>query len=248
MQRPKPLVTPFPNSRNGSMPKWAQIFSGFREPGVHDAVTPKSLPPLLPEPRNVEMPKWAQRLWLMLFPPNVFGASRFRESGLHVSRLLASRPPGSRNAEIYPTTVHFLGFQNSRSLQFRLQTVLGPSISRTPKCRNVEMAASSVTTPCSKNTSHFMTLGFSMQSAPAPCHRDCRNSEPRNARNTEIRNAKRHSALTFSQICEIRRSTGFSALLHEVSPPSFHLFSCATSQRLNSVRLPLDPMAIGPLH
>jgi hypothetical protein len=68
----------------------AQIFLGFREPGVHDAVTPKSCLLCFPNPKIL---KRAQRLWLVLFPLNVFGASRFRESGLHVSRILASRPP-----------------------------------------------------------------------------------------------------------------------------------------------------------
>jgi hypothetical protein len=39
-----------------------------------------------------------------------------------------------------------------------------------------------MTMPCSKNTSCFTTLGFSMQSAPSPCHQDCRNVEPQNVK------------------------------------------------------------------
>jgi hypothetical protein len=53
MQRPKPLVTPFPELDTrvlvrdpmilDDLDPTIQIFSEFREPGVHDAVTPNLL-------------------------------------------------------------------------------------------------------------------------------------------------------------------------------------------------------------
>jgi hypothetical protein len=115
---------------------------------------------------------------------------------------------------------------------------------RTLKCQNAEMG--------SKDKSRFTTSRFSTQSSPARYHRNCRIAEPRNAKMPkfhfkgestalvashpivatppEILNTKRHSALTFSQICEIQQSMGFWHFFHEEVSLLVHSSSMISGQ------------------
>jgi hypothetical protein len=70
----------------------------------------------------------------------------------------------------------------------------------TPDQTSVHVVASSMTMPFSKNTSCFMNLGFSMQSAPAPCHQDCRNDEPQNAEMSKFHSKGESMALVTSHL------------------------------------------------
>jgi hypothetical protein len=93
------------------------------------------------------------------------------------------RISGPRNAEIYLTTARFSVFQIH---DFAIPTADGSWSFNLPdpeilKCQTPKWLLPPGPQPCSKDTSCFMTLGFSMHSAPAPRHRYFQNVEPRNA-------------------------------------------------------------------
>jgi hypothetical protein len=98
------------------------------------------------------------------------GLSGLRVPGVHDSRSQLTCRTNSLNSEIATLFRDFVyrGFETLGSKNHLSPLLPGP--------RNAEMSGFH-----SKDTSHFTTSGFSVQSAPAPCHQGFRNVEPRNA-------------------------------------------------------------------
>jgi hypothetical protein len=72
--------------------------------------------------------------------------------------------------------IHDFGYPDCR--RFLVLNLLDPELSNYQK---VEMATSFGTMPCSKNTSCFMTSGFSVQRVMVPCHQEFRYAKPQNS-------------------------------------------------------------------
>jgi hypothetical protein len=113
-------------------------------------------------------------------------------------------------------------------MRFRLQTILGRSNSRTPKCRNVKMAASSRTTSLLQR--HVTFRDFGVFNAKCPSCLSSRFSKCRTlkCRNDEIPLQR----VSVAPAASHPMAHDISYFFHKVSPPSIsslplrHLYGC----------------------